>query len=59
MEYCYIFEYATGEIYECLIPDYVEDVEYYLENKYGIKSNSISFMVTQTKQEIQTLEPIK
>lgn len=59
MEYCYIFNYGAGEIYECTIPKNTENVLDYLLKEYGLNNNDILYMITQTKQQIQTLEPYR
>ena len=55
MEHCYIFDFTSASIYHVKLPEDVEDIESYLCETYGLKSNQLSFMVTDEKLTIEDL----
>ncbi|MBO7692982.1 MAG: hypothetical protein J6Y28_09855 [Acholeplasmatales bacterium] len=55
MEHCYIFDFTSASIYHIKLPEDVEDIESYLCETYGLKSNQLSFMVTDEKLTIEDL----
>lgn len=54
--WCYIFDYFPGAIYECFIPDTVENVYDYLQNEYNLNMDNIFYMVSQNQLQIEKLE---
>ena len=52
MKHCYIFDYNTADIYHTKLPDNLnnnEEIETYLYRTLGFKSNSIYYMITESK----------
>lgn len=54
--WCYIFDCFPGAIYECFIPDTVENVYDYLQNEYNLNMDNIYYMVSQNQLQIEKLE---
>ncbi len=63
MKYIYVFDYCLGHIYEIKIPnrEFILNstkIPGWLYRNYHLKEDNISYMVSDTKLEIETIDKI-
>lgn len=54
--WCYIFDYGYSSIYECYIEKNVEDVEEYLREHHNLNTDTMMWITTQNKCEIENID---
>lgn len=63
MKYIYVFDYCSGSIYEITISKKELDMNRlklleWLYDNYHLRSDSIHYMISDTKLEIETIEKV-
>jgi len=56
MTHCYIFDYANGQIWHTTIPDEVEDIDSYVAEKLGLKTDCVYTLCSDEELEILELD---
>lgn len=64
MRYIYVFDYCLGHIYEILISEKeynknLSKIPEWLYKNYHLKSDTIKYMISNKKLEIETIEKVK
>lgn len=63
MKYIYILDYTFGRIYEAVVPETdiitnMNNLESYLYRNFNIREDSASYMISDKKLEIETINKI-
>lgn len=63
MKYIYIFDYTFNRIYEATVPETdiitnMNNIEAYLYRNFNIRENSTTYMISDKKLKIETIEKV-